>query len=388
MNIGSPGEDRCWVDLARKRPSGENLGYRFGFVVEYAIGHVTFANMLQTAVAADPSVDAEWFFLRSGPEGWVEHLPPFSRNGTLQMSLRTRRRVGRRRRHLDAVLIHTQTAALLSWPMTRKLPIVVSTDGTPANIDELSAAYGHAVRAPALEAVKRGLIGAMLRQTAAVMPWSDWAARSLTDDYRVPESKIRLLRPGIYPESWSPKTDYGRDEHVRFLFVGGDFKRKGGETLLEALEGLQGNWHLDIVTRTRLPGSDRVRVFNDLRQGDERLAEIYRQADAFVLPTEGDTYGWAILEAMAAGLAVVSTTVGAIPEIVLEDETGYLVEPRDPIGLRLALERITKSADLRRRLGQNGRSTFLAEHNAHTNIRSILDLMKAVSRGRSTRHGA
>lgn len=362
----------------------KNVGgasYRFGFVVEYAIGHVTFANMLQAAVDADPSVEAEWFLLRSGLEGWIEHLPPFSRNNTLQMSLRARRRVGRRRRSLDAVLIHTQTAALLSWPMMRKLPVVVSTDGTPTNIDELSAAYGHALRSPATEAVKRALIGAMLRRTAAVMPWSDWTARSLAQDYRVPQDRIRLRRPGVYPEDWLPKTDYGRDGHGRLLFVGGDFRRKGGHTLLEALERLDAGWHLDVVTKTRLAESPRLRVYNDLDQGDPRLAELYHRADAFVLPTGGDTYGWAILEAMAAGLPVVATSVGAIPEIVREGETGYLVPPRDPIALRAALERVVKSADHRRDLGQNARRVFLAEHNAHTNIRAVLEMMKAVSRG-------
>lgn len=353
--------------------------YRFGFVVEYAIGHVTFANMLQAAVDADPCVEGEWFFLRSGPEGWLERLPPF-RNGTLQMSLRARRQVGRRRRHLDAVLIHTQTAALLSWPMMRHLPVVVSTDGTPTNIDELSAAYGHAIRSPLSETVKRELIGGMLRQTAAVMPWSHWTARSLTEDYRVPESKVRLIRPGVYPEDWPPKTDYGFDERAHFLFVGGDFKRKGGETLLEALNGTEGDWRLDVVTRSKLPDFPRLRVFNDIKQGDPRLAQLYREADVFVLPTDGDTYGWAILEAMAAGLPILSTSVGAIPEIVREDQTGYLVRPGDSIALRQAMERMMKSADLRRRLGQTARSVFLAEHNAHTNIRSILEMMKSVSR--------
>ena len=135
-----------------------------------------------------------------------------------------------------------------------------------------------------------------------------------------------------------------------------------------------------MVTKSDLPASPRVRVFKDIDQGDERFAQLYRDADAFVLPTHGDAYGWAILEAMAAGLPTVSSSVGAIPEIVLEGETGYLVQPRDPIGLRMALERIMKSAELRRELGEKARSVFLAEHNAHVNMRSILEMMKAVSR--------
>lgn len=364
-------------------PTKIDRSYRFGFVVEYALGHVTFAKMLEAAVAADPSVTAEWFYLPPELQGWIEHLPPFSMNSTMLHSLRTRRQVGRRRRHLDAVLIHTQTAALLTWPMTRTLPIVVSTDATPANFDEISAAYGHEKGSPAIEAVKRGLTGAALRQSAAVMPWSRWVARSMIDDYGVAEDKVSLIRPGIYPDKWAPKTDYGRDGHARFLFVGAEFGRKGGEVLLQALDGLQGEWHLDVVTKSRLPSSPRIRVVDDIEPGDGRLADLYRDADVFVLPTEGDAYGWAILEAMAVGLPTVSTAVGGIPEIVLDGETGYLLPPGDAVGLRSTLEKLVASADLRRHLGTKARTVFLADHNAHTNMPSILDLLKRVSRERS-----
>lgn len=367
--------------------------YRFGFVIEYAIGHVTFANMLQAAVESDPSVAAEWFFLPpvydgspglrlANLEGLVEHLPPFNRNPTMLHSLRTRRQLRPRAGHLDAILIHTQTAALLAGPIMREVPTVVSLDATPVNFDEVGAAYGHEVGSPAREALKRRLMSAALRRTAAVMPWSHWVERSLRDDYGIPESLIRLIRPGIYPEDWTPKSDYGHDESARFLFVGGHFHRKGGDTLLSALQELDCDWQLDVVTKSSLPASPRIRVFNDIDPGDKRFAQLYRQADAFVLPTGGDAYGWAILEAMAAGLPVVSTSVGAIPELVLDGETGYLVRPHDPIDLRLALERIVKSADLRRRLGEKARSVFMAEHNAHDNMQSILEMLKDVSRAR------
>lgn len=353
--------------------------FRFGIAVEYAVGHVTFANMLREAVAADPSVEVEWFLLRSDRQGWMEHVPPFDRNTTLQMSLRARRQVGTRRRHLDAVLIHTQTAALFSSRLARRLPIVISTDGTPANIDELSAAYRHALGSPTVEAVKRNLIGGVFRSAAAVMPWSDWTARSLTDVYRVPAEQIRLIRPGLYPENWLPKSDYGSDGRARFLFVGGDFRRKGGETLLEALHQIEGPWTLDAVTKTRLPDDPRIRVINDISPGDGRLAGIYSQADVFVLPTDGDTYGWAILEAMAAGLPVVSTSVGAIPEIVQDGTTGYLVQPRDSRSLATVLEKLMASSALRQDLGRAAHRLFLEEHNAHTNLPSILELLKSVS---------
>jgi glycosyltransferase involved in cell wall biosynthesis len=352
--------------------------FRFGFVIEYAIGHVTFANMLKEAVASDPSVEAEWFLLPPGPQGRIESLPPL-RNPTLHHSLRTRRLLGRRHGHLDAVLIHTQTAALFSWRLMSRLPTVISTDATPVNFDEISAAWGHAVGSPAEEAVKRWLIGGTFRRAALVMPWSDWVARSMIEDYRVPPDRIRLIRPGVYPEQWLAKTDYGTDGRARFLFVGGDFRRKGGDTLLDALAEMDGDWRLDIVTRAVLPDHPQMRVFNDIAPGDQRLAKIYGDADVFVLPTDSDTYGWAILEAMAAALPVVSTSVGAIPEFVRTGRTGLLVNPGDAKGLRSALEELMASAQLRREFGQESHRLFLEEHNAHTNMRSVLEMLKSVA---------
>lgn len=356
--------------------------FRLGFVIEYAIGHVTFANMLKEAVANDPSVEAKWFLMRSGREDWFDRIPPFDRNYTMQMSLRTRRQLGRSRDDLDAVLIHTQTAALLSWRLMNHLPTVISTDGTPANIDELSAAYRHRLGSPFQETVKRRLIGGMLRRATAVMPWSEWTARSLIEDYHVPPERVRLIRPGIYPESWLTKSDYGRDGSARFLFVGGNFRRKGGDTLLEALGEIDGDWRLDVVTNTVLPEHPNVRVFHGITPGDPRLAEIYGEADVFVLPTDGDTYGWAILEAMAAALPIVSTTVGAIPEIVRDGATGYLVKPGDAKQLRMCLEKLKDSAGQRRRFGQEAHRLFLQDHNAHTNMRSVLELVKSVAAAR------
>src|SRR5205807_4619187 len=124
--------DRSFEPAAVDRSS-----YRFGFVIEHAIGHVTFANMLRATVETDAEIEAEWFLLPpaydGGPhlanlKGLIEHLPPFDRNPTALHSLRAKRMVSRRRRHLDAVLIHTQTAALLSWPMSRRRPVLVPLD--------------------------------------------------------------------------------------------------------------------------------------------------------------------------------------------------------------------------------------------------------------------
>ena len=75
-----------------------------------------------------------------------------------------------------------------------------------------------------------------------------------------------------------------------------------------------------------------------------------------VQPSRADNLPLAVLEAMAAGLPVVGTRVGGIPELVVDGETGVLVEPEDPPALAEALDSLAASPELRRELGRAGRA--------------------------------
>ena len=74
-----------------------------------------------------------------------------------------------------------------------------------------------------------------------------------------------------------------------------------------------------------------------------------------VQPSRADNLPLAILEAMAAGLPVIGTRVGGIPELVLDGETGLLVEPERPQELADALDSLAKSRERRLELGRRGR---------------------------------
>lgn len=74
------------------------------------------------------------------------------------------------------------------------------------------------------------------------------------------------------------------------------------------------------------------------------IAELMRNSDIFVLPSLWDNFPCALIEAIASGLPVISTSVGGIPEIV-NDDIGYLVEPKNPQALSDAINKMLNSLD-------------------------------------------
>ncbi|HVU38132.1 MAG TPA: glycosyltransferase family 4 protein [Opitutales bacterium] len=137
----------------------------------------------------------------------------------------------------------------------------------------------------------------------------------------------------------------------KFIFVGGDIVRKGLDTLLEAVNQLPESmdWHLTVVGCTRaevaaafhyLPKLDNPRIDFAGRLQKEVLREALWHSQIFVLPSRAEALGVAILEALAAGLPVVATHVGGIPEIVRDTSAGILVNPADPAALAVALAKI------------------------------------------------
>ncbi len=85
------------------------------------------------------------------------------------------------------------------------------------------------------------------------------------------------------------------------------------------------------------------------------------QADIFLMPSRSEPSAVAVVEAAAYGLPVVSTSVGANAERVLEGESGFLVPPRTPDALAGALRKLLSDAALRQRFGEKGRD-LVKEH--------------------------
>jgi colanic acid/amylovoran biosynthesis glycosyltransferase len=128
---------------------------------------------------------------------------------------------------------------------------------------------------------------------------------------------------------------------------------------------------LDLESRVALSGAKPQR---EVRQ---RLAA----ANVFVLPSVVDPDGGmdnlptVIMEAMATGLPVVSTEIGGIPEMVIENETGFLVQPGDAAGLADAIEKVIDDRLLAQRLGQAGYERAQKLFSIEKNVRELYALL-------------
>ena len=356
-------------------------GYQFGFLLEQSLGHITHTKNLVTNVALDPEVHAHWGLIDFEATGVAGRLPVYRSNWTVRAGVRARREVARMNGQikLDALFFHTQVPAVLAQSWLRKIPGIVSLDATPLQYDELGAFYKHKQGPAWLENWKWRLNRDCFRSARRLVAWAEWTKLGLVRDYEVPAEKITVIPPGVNVNEWRrPMPREIHDNPVKILFVGGDLERKGGLVLLEAFRALRHlGLELHLVTKDRLAPEPGVFVYNNLQANSQPLKDLYHTCDVFALPTFGDCLPMVLSEAGAAGMAIISTSVAGIPEIVLNGETGLTVPVGDASSLTQALRDLATSPALRMTLGERALAHVTRRYDAPTNANLLLDLLKA-----------
>jgi glycosyltransferase involved in cell wall biosynthesis len=191
---------------------------------------------------------------------------------------------------------------------------------------------------------------AAYRAVERLIVTSRWTARRLAES-GAPPGRIRVVEPGTdRPRRAAPARAPAGVR--RLLCVGTLTARKGHLVLLDALARVRDRpWRLDCVgsvDRDTAASAAVARRIAELGLGERvhmhgavpaaALAELYTQADAFVLPSFFEGYGMALAEAVAHGLPIVATHAGAAPETI--GDAGLLVPPGDVDALAAALERL------------------------------------------------
>jgi glycosyltransferase involved in cell wall biosynthesis len=215
--------------------------------------------------------------------------------------------------------------------------------------------------------------------------WRDF----FTSEIGVPIDRCRIVENWTVTRSdlaLGDERDYCATTPVKIGYLGWIEETKGVTDLLEACRLLCSTdgvpVRLMIAGRgTALTKCERFVRSNGLASNveflgwvsGEKKVKFFREIDVFVLPSHFEGLPNAVIEAMAAGLPVVVTRVGGLPDVVEHGKDGLIVEPKDPLALRDAMSSLLKDVGLRASLGRAAR--IKAERfNVERAVDQILDL--------------
>lgn len=196
-------------------------------------------------------------------------------------------------------------------------------------------------------------------QAARVLVMGSHVKRSLEEHYQIAPGKVVVCGGGPNVVDF-PLLDNSSYSNGRIAFVGVEWERKGGPVLQDAfkkVKALHPDARLDIIG-CELSGLPEGMVSHG-RLPHAGVAALLAQASLFVFPTLIEPFGIAPIEAATMGLPVVATSIGALPDIVQDGKTGFLVPPHDSDSLADAICRLLAAPELAARLGTAGREHAL-----------------------------
>jgi glycosyltransferase involved in cell wall biosynthesis len=215
---------------------------------------------------------------------------------------------------------------------------------------------------------------------------------------RIHSKDIAIVHYGVNTQLFRPDPHRAANAPLRILSVGRLVEKKGYEYLIEAC-GLLRNRGVEFECNIVGGGRQRkvefqsridelglqrhINLLGALSQDD--ILELYQTSDVFALActsaSNGDQDGMpnVLIEAMSCALPVVTTPIAGIPDLVVNDENGRLVDARDATALADALEELINQSQLRRRLGDQARRTVIRDYQIEQNAEALAHIFKTVA---------
>ena len=199
------------------------------------------------------------------------------------------------------------------------------------------------------------------RKAHCIVAASSFTGKTLSEN-GVPSEKIVLNPYGVDLRRFSLQCQPHVSRKFRFLFAGLVCARKGIPLLLKAWQSLQPDdaemWIVGPLTptaSTRCRSNERIKIIGKVSNAE--LATIMSESDVFVFPSYFEGFGLVLLEAMAAGVPVLTTTATAGPDIITQDHDGWVTEPGDLNMLVNAMQFCLQNRDQVATMRENARAT-------------------------------
>ncbi len=210
------------------------------------------------------------------------------------------------------------------------------------------------------------------RQLPHIITVSEMAKTHISEVFQIPASRMHVIYNGIDTEVFSPSDQVKRSENTILMVMSRDTYVKGLRFLLEAMAELRKKYDLNLVVVGRTLGDgvteklmQKLGVTEHVQFCDQidtdELVRLYRTAAIVAVPSTYEGFGLPAAEAMACGAPVVSTTAGALPEVV--GDAGILIPSADSVALEQALASLLDNADKRREYSEAGRKRIMDNFN-------------------------
>jgi len=231
------------------------------------------------------------------------------------------------------------------------------------------------------------------QQLPFIITVSEMAKKHIHEVFKVPEANLKVIYNGIDTEKFSPSSDGKRLDDTVLMVMSRDTAVKGLRFLLEALAELRKKHDLKLVVVGRTLGDgvteklmERLGITGSVTFRDQietgELIMLYRTATIVAVPSTYEGFGLPAAEAMSCGAPVVSTTAGALPEVV--GDAGILIPPGDSIALSDAIASLLDNPARRSEYSALGRKRILENFSWRDAARHTADIyIEAVERSRS-----
>ena len=252
------------------------------------------------------------------------------------------------------------------WALNKRIPII-ATIHHPITVDRQIAIRSVTSPLKKLKAWRWhsfiGMQKRVSRRLPRIITVSKSAQQDISRDFRIPEKKFTIVPNGINTELFYPIGQIEREKNRIIVTNSADTPLKGLAFLFKALAELEKNHDVsltvvgepkkdgDIIKLIRHLGIGH-RVFFTGRIDHHEFVQQYARAAIAVVPSVYEGFGLPAGEAMACGVPVISTTGGALPEVV--GDAGILVQPADSAALAGAIRELLSNPLRARELGRAG----------------------------------
>ena len=242
----------------------------------------------------------------------------------------------------------------------------------------------------------------MLKRARKIIAVSRFTKWELTNYYKIPENKIHVIHNGVDVNKFKSVADKRKakmemgfnPDDIAIVSVGRLYARKGLFTLIESMpavvkrfptakfiisgKGQSDEMHKLTAYAQQLGVKDNI-VFTGYYP-DKKLPKLYQAADVFAFSTFYEHHPFAVLEALATGLPVVTTTVGGIPETITSGKNGFLVEPFHPRQFSEKILYLLEHPSFAAEMGAQARKTIVEQYDWHIVVKDAMKVYDEVLR--------